>query len=126
MGGIEKYVREGSRVGLLPNGKFSNRGTYTDPDISLAVLKLCSDAGAKDIMILGTYNDEYWKRSGHYNTHYEILQKTSRSKGHKKIAVEKGIIVKEAEMIEELFDLDVLINLPVSKHHNAAFLTCYL
>ena len=119
-------MSKGSKVGLLINGKFSNEGTFTNPDISLAVLKLCYEAGANTFMMFGFNNEDYWSRSKHYESHLDILKKISYSSGYKNIAVDKGKTLREAEMSEELPDLDVLINLPISKHHNAANLTCCL
>ena len=37
LGGIEKYVKRGDRVGLLGNTGYKNPGTYTRPEVLLAV-----------------------------------------------------------------------------------------
>ena len=126
LGGMSEFVKEGSKVGLLINGNFSNPGTYTNPDISLAVLKMCFDAGAGEIMLIRGDKDEIWQKSAHYDSHKELLAKTTRSKGDKVFAIENGVVLKEAEMIRELLELDTLINIPVAKHHDAAYLTCCL
>ncbi|MBN1952276.1 MAG: DUF362 domain-containing protein [Bacteroidales bacterium] len=126
LGGISSFVSSGSKVGLLINGDFTNPGTYTNPDISFAVLKMCFDAGASEVMVIGADNEDNWKKSAYYESHSGLLQKTTRSQGKKVFAIEKGLILKEAEMIGELLDLDTLINIPISKHHDAAFLTCSL
>lgn len=126
LGGISEFVSPGDKVGLLINGNFSNPGTFSHPDISLAVLKMCFDAEAADVMLIRADNEDVWKKSAHYASHKELLDKTSRSQGNKVFAIDNGVILKEAEMIREIKELDALINIPVSKHHNAAFLTCCL
>jgi uncharacterized protein (DUF362 family) len=123
IGGINSFVKKGSKVGLLINGGFSNQGTFTNPDIAFAVLKMCIDAGAGEIMLIRDGQDEYWKRSAYYESHRELLEKCTRSAGNAMVKVERGLILKEAEMIREIFELDALINIPISKHHDGAFLT---
>ena len=126
LGGIKKFVSTGAKVGLLINGNFSNEGTFTNPDISLAVLKMCYDAGAKEVMLLRADREDIWKKSMYYDSHKELLDKTTRSKGNKIFPVTKGKVLKEAEMIQEIHDLTALINIPILKHHDTAFLTCCL
>lgn len=54
MGGIEQFVKKGSRVLLKPNMSFPNPpswGTTTSPEAVYAIAKLCLDAGAKRVII---------------------------------------------------------------------------
>ena len=126
LGGMSEFVKKGNKVGLLINGNFSNPGTYTNPDISLAVLKMCFDAGAGEVMLIRADREDIWQKSAYYDSHMDLLEKTTRSAGNKVYSIEKGIVLKEAEMIRELFELDTLINIPVAKNHDAAYLTCCL
>jgi len=45
LGGIEKFAKQGSKVGLLVNftGQWTRVGTYVNPEIVLAVLKMLND-----------------------------------------------------------------------------------
>jgi uncharacterized protein (DUF362 family) len=126
LGGMSKFVKKNSKVGLLINGNFDNEGTFTNPDISFAVLKMCFDAGAREVMVIKADKEEYWKKSAYYNTHRDFLLKSTRSAGNKKVTIERGKILKEAEMVQELFEFDTLINIPISKHHDGAYITCCL
>jgi uncharacterized protein (DUF362 family) len=124
VGGMSKFVRKNSKVGLLVNGNFRNEGTYTNPDIAFAVLKMCFDAGAGEIVVMHADRDVYWKKSNYYDTHSDLLSKTTRSAGTKTVKVDRGKVLKEAEMVQEIFEFDTLINVPVSKNHDAMYLTC--
>ena len=126
IGGISKFVRSGNKVGLLINGEFTHEGTFTNPDISFAVLKMCFDAGAGEVMIFRADWKNIWQKSKYYDSHADLLSRTTRSSGNKVIPVERGKALKEAKMINEIFDLDTLINVPIAKNHDAAFLTCCL
>ena len=50
LGGIEKFVKSGDKVGLLANSGYSNKGAYTRPEVLLAVAWLCKEAGAAEII----------------------------------------------------------------------------
>jgi uncharacterized protein (DUF362 family) len=126
LGGIKKFVKKGSRVGLLINGGFKNKGTYTNPDISLALLKICYDAGASDVMIFRADDKNYWSQAKNYSSHSSYLDKVTRSTSNTKIKIDKGVILKEAEVVKELTELDALINIPIGKHHDGAMITCCL
>jgi len=60
LGGMEKFVPKGSKVGLLINSDFEVFGTYVNPDISIAAVKMMVDAGAAEITCLQVVKDEYW------------------------------------------------------------------
>ena len=49
LGGIQQFVPRMSNVGLLINSRFPNVGAHVNPDIVLAVVKMCYEAGAKEI-----------------------------------------------------------------------------
>jgi uncharacterized protein (DUF362 family) len=54
MGGIERFVKPGSRVLIKPNMSFANPpewATNTSPEAVYIVAKLCLDAGAKRVII---------------------------------------------------------------------------
>ncbi|MEE8540152.1 MAG: twin-arginine translocation signal domain-containing protein, partial [Desulfobacterales bacterium] len=63
LGGIDKFVKRGDRVGLLVNSPFKHFGTSVNPDITLAVIDLCKEAGAKEIRYLKDPHRRYWNWS---------------------------------------------------------------
>jgi len=117
LGGIGKFVRKGDRVVILPNSPWRNPGSYTNPDITLAVLKMCLDSGAKEVITLLGISHEYWQRGLQGDKHKAQIAalKTSSSKVMKEIPAAK--ILKNAEFSKELFESDVYINIPIVKDH---------
>ena len=54
MGGLERFVKKGSRVMIKPNMSFANPpewGTGTSPEAVATMAKLCLDAGAKRVIV---------------------------------------------------------------------------
>ena len=52
LGGIRRFVSNGARVGLLVNSVFDKPGTFVKPQIALALVAMCYEAGAKEIVSL--------------------------------------------------------------------------
>ena len=63
LGGMGKFVAKQSKVGLLINSPWDNPGSYVRPDITLAVIRMCREAGAKEIGVFKDIGSGYWKRS---------------------------------------------------------------
>ena len=49
LGGMPRFVPKQSKVGLLINSPWQYAGSYVNPDITLAVLRMCLDAGAREM-----------------------------------------------------------------------------
>jgi uncharacterized protein (DUF362 family) len=60
----------------------------------------------------------YWKRSTHADAHArEIGMVKGTSDRFRDVEIPRGVALKHAEMRQALFDCDVVINLPIAKHH---------
>jgi uncharacterized protein (DUF362 family) len=120
MGGIKKYVPAGSKVGLVINAPswWRRPGSHTHPDLTLAVILASLEAGAKEIHYLINPLSDYWKRSsraaGHGNE-IAAIKKCSGNYVEKEVARNKAL--KKTSVVREFLDCDVLINLPIIKHH---------
>jgi uncharacterized protein (DUF362 family) len=123
LGGMSAFVRRGSSVGLLINSPWNKRGTYTNPDIALAVLHLCLDAGAKEIYSIEDASTSYWKRSNLYKKFEKDVAgiRSDNSKAVMKAA--KGKLLKEATISKMLLECDVYINIPIVKNHEGTQFT---
>ena len=75
LGGIEKFVPQGASVGLLINAGFEQKGAYVHPDISLATLQMCIDAGASEVISLQFIEPAYWERSENYTDKAGYVEK---------------------------------------------------
>lgn len=118
LGGIKNFVSKGSKVGLLVNSPWKNPGTYTNPDIVLAVIKMCYEAGAQEVISLENASSGYWNRTELSKKFSEELKKLkSAGKNHIKFEIPKGKNLKEAHIEKALLDCDVFINIPKTKDH---------
>lgn len=136
LGGMERFVKPGQKVGLLINSDFDEKGAYVNPDVSLAVVKMCFDAGASEVICLQAVKPDYWKRSaladqfGSYLQKLKYVEKNTFPAKYDSIHFVKldtlpgSKSLRKAEVVAELFTIDVFINVPVAKHHATTILTC--
>ncbi len=119
LGGMGNFAPSGASVGLLVNSPWQNPGTYTNPDVALAVLRMCLDAGASDIHTVEGASAEYWNRSplaGRFASEIAAIKPS----GEKDVVVEipNGVFLKEATVSHAYLECDVLIDIPVAKDHD--------
>jgi uncharacterized protein (DUF362 family) len=122
LGGMEKFVPNNSKVAILPNVQRNNPGAYTSPEVVRAVIKMCKDAGAKEINCLSLFKVGNWENTGFTKLFDEegvnlVLVDNSKEEYFNTIPIENGIGLKEAQIMKELDNNDVLINLPITKDH---------
>jgi uncharacterized protein (DUF362 family) len=123
LGGMGTFVRKGSKVGLLINSFCDKRGTYANPDIALAVLKMCIDAGVKEIYSIAGVSKNYWKRSNLYNKFEQDINRIQWDGTKITTKVAKGKSLKEAEISKILLECDTFINIPIVKNHEGTQFT---
>ncbi len=126
LGGIGRFVPRGAKVGLLINGPkyWRLEGSYTRPELALAIAKLCLDAGAKQVTLLSPLAPGYWKRTSMAEKESDViraLRESQLERVERKIA--KGVSLKTASVSKDLLESEVFINLPIAKHHRGARLT---
>jgi uncharacterized protein (DUF362 family) len=120
LGGMKRFVAQGQRVGLLINAPAHWRleGSHASADVSLAVAKMCLDAGAKEVVTLPTLAPNYWKLSPLVEKHASLVKSIKECSGNfSELTLGKTMALKSAQVRPELLDVDVLINIPVAKHH---------
>ncbi len=118
LGGIETFVRRGDRVGILVNSPFKNIGASVNPDVVLAVLEKCLEAGAKEIRYLKDPYRGYWERSPRSRDLSNVIKALKYETGdHVKVEIPEGVALKDAQVAKDLFECDVLINVSITKHH---------
>ncbi len=116
-GGIGNFIKTGNSVGILINSPWKNPGTYTHPDIPLSVIKLCLDAGAKEIVVFKSASAAYWER-GNYSTQFEaMIKKFKYSSERKEVDIPGGVALKKATIFKDFLETDIFISVPVAKHH---------
>ena len=117
IGGMNRFVKKGSSVALLINSVFDRPGTYVNPDISLAVAKMCLDAGAKSVITLESTPVSYWRRATQAGKLSKEISLIGRSSQKKDFTVGKGKSIKDGSVCSELLSCDVFINIPIIKDH---------
>ncbi|MBI4778475.1 DUF362 domain-containing protein [Candidatus Desantisbacteria bacterium] len=132
IGGISQFVKEGDVVVIKPNIGFSRApetAVTTNPVVVSTLIKLCYEAKAKDVLVFD-HTCDYWeicfKRSGIKQATLVAGGKifSAHRKGlYRKVSIPAGKTLKETLVVKHLLDADVIINVPIAKHHGAAELT---
>lgn len=133
VGGMERYVRPGQKVIVKPNICHVTPGveyaTTTHPDVVGALVALALAAGAASVSVMdGPFSgrpDEAYARSG-------IAAAVEAAGGdmvamspvaYADTAIPQGRSVTEWSIYAPALEADVLIDVPVAKHHSSAGLT---
>ena len=135
LGGITRFVKQGDKVGLLINSAFDEPGTYPNPDVPLAVLSMCREEGAKELIMLQPVADTYWQRSLKYEDHKKITGDLVQIESNVfpatfneddfeiRPSIDGATVLKDLEIIKKIREVDVFINIPILKHHPTTLLT---
>jgi uncharacterized protein (DUF362 family) len=124
LGGMKRFVKKGGTVGILINSPWGHVGTMTNPDIALAVVRMCLDAGAKQISTIHETSMRYWNRSALYETMKSEVDAIKYSDEKKEVTIDKGKTLKKAEISQTLLSCDTYINIPIIKDHEGTRFTC--
>lgn len=133
VGGIGAYVKKGDSVAIKPNLSFASppeRATTTNPDVIKAVMKLCIEAGAKQVLVI----DHPLQHASIIGTESEVAKAVKETKNavlmlpssenlYEETSIPKGKVMKSTKTAKILKEIDVLINLPVAKNHSACFVS---
>ena len=131
MGGMGRFVKNGQTVVIKPNMSWDLPPEYaanTSPGLVAAVVKHCKDAGARRVIIMD-HAIEHWERSGKNSgvltaaINAGAVHAPAEREGYYHRVSLKGRRLKETMIHETLLECDVLINVPVLKHHGGAGLT---
>lgn len=127
LGGIEKFISSGDKVGLLANSGYRKPGTYTRPDVLLAMAHLCLEAGASEVYSFKEESEKYWRRSPVSETHEKLISRIRMDDtDHIEVAIPNGKAIKEVKVKQGFMDYDKVINIPVVKDHGEIGMTCTL
>jgi uncharacterized protein (DUF362 family) len=116
IGGLQRFVKRGDVVWVKPNIGWDRAPEYaanTNPDVVATIVRLCFDAGAKTVKVGDNPCD--------------IAAKTYVSSGiadavkplGKETAI-KGEKVKSIPIFPGILECDLVINVPIVKHHGLA------
>jgi len=126
LGGMGKFVSKGDKVLIKPNiawNRTPEQAANTNPYVVEAVVEMCLDAGAKKVRILDytinpaniTYNISGIKSAvGRTKGSLEFIDERK----FKEKSIPQGQLLKSWIIYQDAFENDVLINLPIAKHHS--------
>ena len=133
LGGMERFVKPGAKVVIKPNicvayHSFEYAAT-TNPWVVSALVKLCLDAGADKVSVFdfpfGGTPEQAYQVSG-------IAEVVTAAGGEMIVMprfkfistkIANGQDLKKAAIFEDALKADVLIDVPIAKHHSLARLT---
>lgn len=132
-GGISSFVKNGDNVIIKPNictGYYSYEyAATTNPWVVAGLVKLCLEAGAGRVRVMdnpfGGPAEQCYEVSGiaaevkAAGGEMEIMQ----SLKFKKTEVPDGVIQKSLLLYQDILEADLLIDVPIAKHHGSAGLT---
>jgi uncharacterized protein (DUF362 family) len=107
---------------MLLNAMTVRHGTFTSPEVVKTVVSMCKDAGAKEIRFLDCLGPSRWRQnkllqaaegSGAIVSFFD----TNNPSHWKEIDIPRGKALKRVRLVKSLFESDVLIVLPIFKHH---------
>lgn len=123
MGGMKRFVPRDSRVGLLVNSRWTKPGTFVKPEITLAVIVMCRQAGALQIVSLEDTSARYWRRATLSPAHRIYLEEIQSPRAHRTVPIPRGVNVRKVDVVPDLLECDVYINMPIFKDHQGTLFT---
>jgi uncharacterized protein (DUF362 family) len=133
MGGMERFVSAGDDVIVKPNICVAYH-TYeyaatTNPWVVAGLVKLALEAGARRVRVMdypfGGTPEEAYARSG-------IQEQVQAAGGEMEIMsrlkfvetdIPQGLDIQKCDIYDDVLNADVVINVPIAKHHSLARLT---
>lgn len=133
IGGMERFVKPGNDVVIKPNICVDYRtpeyGATTNPEVVGTLVELCLGAGARRVRVMdspfGGSPEPAYARSGIAGAVEAAggeMEVMNRAK-FRSTAIPEGRDLSQWEVYAEVLTTDVLIDVPVAKHHNLARLS---
>jgi uncharacterized protein (DUF362 family) len=133
LGGIERFVKPGQSVIIKPNICVAYHGpeyaVTTNPQVVAELVTLCREAGASSVTVMdhpfGGTADQAYKIS-------QIGDAVKAAGGQmaimssikfKDVAIPDGKDINKWPVYQDALKADVIIDVPIAKHHNLARLT---
>jgi len=124
VGGMARFVSRGSTVVINANTAFKHRGSIVDPGVLLATLKLCADAGAKEMWLIKGTKDDFWGRCDRAADFAELIGSAKVSEREMKVVeIASGVALKQAHVDRRLLEADHYLDVTLAKHHKGCEFT---
>ena len=134
LGGMERFVKKGNTVVVKPNigwDRAPEQAATTNPEVVAEIIRLCKKVGAKKVLVFDrTCNQakrcyarsqiEKMAKAAGANVSHVYKQK------FQKIPIPEGKELKSWEFYRDAIKADVVINVPIAKHHSLSRVTLAL
>ena len=128
LGGMERFVKKDGKVVVKPNvltGRPPEYATTTSPELMTAVIKMCWEAGAKEVVVLDNPTSNHraaFETSGLAqaisDAGAKLVYLTDRS--YEKIQIPEGKVLTQWPFVTDALSADTLINLALPKQHGTS------
>lgn len=135
LGGIERFVKPGNDVIIKPNicgsGRTPEYATTTNPEVMAALVALCLGAGAKRVRVMDLPFASISSSEGAYDSS-GIAEAVGKAGGEMEVMasmkfqntpVPNGQSITSCRVYQDILETDVLIDVPIAKHHGNTILT---
>lgn len=133
IGGISRFVPKGSDVVVKPNICVDYHppeyAATTNPEVVAEIVRLCLEAGASRVRVMdmpfGGTPESAYKISGIASAVETAGGRMEQMTpvGFVKTAIPDGLDLSEWEVYSAISEANVVINVPIAKHHNLARVT---
>ncbi len=131
LGGISRFVKSGQTVLIKPNIAWDRSPEYaatTHPQAVVQVIRMCKQAGADRILVLDRTCNQA-RRCYHNTGIEEAAKKAGAQVRHiidsrfETVDIPNGEMIKKWPLYKDALNADVLINMPIAKHHSISRVT---
>jgi uncharacterized protein (DUF362 family) len=131
LGGMKKFVSKGDIVVVKPNigwDRNPQQAANTNPEVVAEVVKMCLECGAKKVKVFDrpcNTPSRCYENSGIKKAASEAGAEVSYvvDGGFSMMKFPQGQVLKKWYMYKPAIEADVLINVPIAKHHGLPKLT---
>lgn len=131
LGGMGRFVRRGDDVVIKPNILTAREPEYdatTNPAVVAAVAKMCWEAGAKSVTVFDHPTApprQAYDVSGIARAVNDVdaRMKVLSDRDYDRIEIPDARVLDSWPLVTDIFDADVVINIPCAKTHGLAGLT---
>ena len=133
LGGIGRFIKKGDKIVIKPNigwDRTPELAGNTNPDLIVALIKMCQDAGAAEIKVFDHTCDN-WTRCYDHSGIEAAVKKAGATmvyaheqSSYERVDIPKGVSLKNAQVHKAIIECDKWINVPVLKNHGGALMTC--
>ncbi len=122
LGGMGQFVPKGSKVAILANPQRNNPGVFTKPQVLKAAIHMCKEAGAEEVACISQLPEQNWDACGLKAVVHEegatlVIVDREDASQFRVVPIPNGVALKEAQIMNALYDYDVFIDMPITKDH---------